>query len=76
MNWKKVMDDMKAGEIDSDMLLVMDNDDAYWVAINDKLSEEEMEAKDDLYEKRYGRGKGYKDIVDVLVASGINADWC
>ena len=77
MNYKQVIEDFNNGTIDKNKWqLVMDNDDGYWSYIGDDVDEigyhevtKEMEAK-------YGRPNGERDIVDILNATGVNADWC
>lgn len=76
MNYRKLFKDKAEGKIDNDMLLVMDNDGGYWQCTNEEYSEELKLIKQDTYEERYGTPEGYRDIVDVLNAAGINADWC
>jgi hypothetical protein len=77
MDYKKLYEDSKNGKVSPDMTLVMDNDGGYWQYTGTKdISEEEKEKLCEEYEKRYGLPDGYYDIVNILVASGIKAEWC
>ena len=52
----------------------MDNDDGFWTcSLEDPAAAEAYQ--DELTEK-YGRPKGYRDIVDIVNAAGVNCDWC
>lgn len=75
MNYKRVIEDFNNGVIDKDIVtLVMDYDGGYWqVDTGDEDTDSRMEEK---MEDKYGTPDGYKDIVDVLNAAGVNAEWC
>ena len=75
MNYKKVIEDFNNGIIDKSIVtLVMDNDGGYWeVNTGDEDKDELMIAT---LEKKYGVPDGYRDIVDVLSAAGVPAEWC
>ena len=75
MNYKKVIEDFNSGTLNKDIItLVMDNDGGYWsVSTGDEDMNEIME---DRLEEFYGTPNGYKDIVDVLNATGVNTEWC
>ena len=76
MLYKQVIDDFKSGKIDRDFVtLKMDNDGGYWECSYKDKTLEENEAEAELYEARYGCPEGYRDIVDVLKAAGVNCDW-
>tara|TARA_R110000850_G_scaffold165086_1_gene290055 strand:- start:871 stop:1098 length:228 start_codon:yes stop_codon:yes gene_type:complete len=75
MRYKEVIKDFNSGVLDkSKIQLIMDNDGGYWSGltdnddVNDKLSADA--------EEKYGSPDGYKDIISVLTAAGVNADWC
>lgn len=76
MDYEKLFKDKESGKLDKDMVLVMDNDGGYWSCENENITDEEMDKKCAEYEERYGRPDGYRDIVDVLNAAGINSEWC
>ena len=51
--------------------LVIDNDGGYWATTDnssDNGSCPEMSEK-------YGDPDGYDDVVDILIAAGVNAEW-
>ncbi len=76
MNYKKVIEDFNSGVLDkTKVMLRMDNDEGYW-EILEELSDYEHDKKSDELIEKYGRPDGYRDIVDVLVAAGVNCDWC
>lgn len=75
MNYKKVIEDFNSGTLNKDIItLVMDNDGGYW-SVNTG-SEEVDEIIEERLEEAYGTPDGYKDIVDVLNAAGVNTEWC
>lgn len=75
MNYKKVLEDFNSGTLNKDIItLVMDNDGGYW-SVNTG-SEEVDEIIEERLEEAYGTPDGYKDIVDVLNAAGVNTEWC
>lgn len=78
MNYKQVIKDFNNGKIDATKWqIVMDNDDGYWCYIGDDI-ECEAEHQDlvEMMEEKYGRPNGERDIVKILNAAGVNADWC
>lgn len=75
MDYKKVIEDFNNGVIDKKVVtLVMDNDDGYW-SVNTGDEDQDEIVKEQLKEK-YGRPRGYRDIVNVLNAAGVNTEWC
>jgi hypothetical protein len=77
MNYKKVIEDFNNGTIDPEKWQVtMDNDGGYWACLDESLSDEERTEAEDSITKKYGDPDGYRDIVDVLNAAGVTADWC
>ena len=78
MNYKQVIKDFNNGTIDKDKWqLVMDNDDGYWSYIGDDIEcEVEQHELSKQMEFKYGRPNGYRDIVEILKAAGVNVDWC
>ncbi|MCP3683624.1 MAG: hypothetical protein GY861_13135 [bacterium] len=75
MNYKKVIEDYNNGTLNGDITtLVMDNDGGYWdVNTGDEDIDEQLEQE---LEDKYGAPNGYRDIVKVLCAAGVKADWC
>ena len=77
MDYKKVIEDYKNGTIDaSKTQLIMGDDDGYWEHTDKNNSEDENEDIMDALAEKYGAPEGYSDLVDILVAAGVNADWC
>jgi hypothetical protein len=78
MDYKRVIADFNNGAIDPKKFqVIMDNDGGYWLCIDESIDNEDR--RDELseeMEKKYGKPNGYGDIVDVLNAAGVNADWC
>ena len=63
--------------------VIMDNDGGYW-QYNGKLPKNDMsdedgeawiEAEMRKMEDKYGSPNGYHDVVDILNAAGVPADW-
>jgi len=75
MDYKKVIEDFNNGTIDKEVVtLVMDNDGGYWsVHTGD---EDQNEMLEEQLKEKYGTPNGYRDIVDVLNAAGVNTEWC
>ena len=78
MNYEQVIAGYNNGTIDPMLWkLVIDNDDGYWEYLGNYG---EFEGSyDDLVEgmdDKYGSPCGYSDIVEVLQAAGVNAEWC
>ena len=75
MDYLKLFQDVRSGEFDNSKLqLIMDNDCGYWQGLteDDDANERlENEAK-----QKYGEPYGYRDIVAVINAAGVNCDWC
>ncbi len=84
MDYKRVIKDFANGTIDPNKwTLVIDNDSGYWeyndpeVGSDEELKEISEQKEDEFYNNTdYGSQGGYKDIVDVLNAAGVNARWC
>lgn len=77
MDYQKVIEDFNNGTIDPEMWQVtMDNDGGYWECLISYISDERREEMEAEMEKKYGAPEGYKDIVEVLRASGVTSDWC
>jgi hypothetical protein len=75
MNYKKVIEDFNNGTLDPKKVqLVMDNDEGYWAALG--LDDEDAEDLEMILEDKYGLPGGYEDVVDILRAAGVNAEWC
>lgn len=70
MNWKLLIQHTLNGTIDWNYVsLYIDNDGGYWSCEGD--NEDIINA----LKKTYGEPDGYIDVVDILQAIGINADW-
>lgn len=77
MNYKKVIKDFGNGTLSKEKWqLVMDNDGGYWCCIDKSLSDDEQQKSIEAMEEKYGTPDGYRDVVDILVAAGVNAEWC
>ena len=76
MDYKKLFKDKKNGKLSDNMVIIMDNDGGSWMCTDEKLSENDHEEKENEYNKTYGTPDGYCDIIKVLNAAGINAEWC
>ena len=77
MNYKKVIEDFNSGVIDKNKFqLVMDNDSGYWSCLDESVGNEKREYLEGVMKDKYGTPEGYRDIVDVLDAAGVNCDWC
>ena len=77
MNYKKVIEDFNNGTIDrKKWKVVMDNDDGYWECLDDSLDEDDQDTQCAEMEEKYGRPDGYRDVVEILAAAGVNVDWC
>lgn len=77
MDYEAVIRDYNNGTLDHEkVILVMDNDGGYWRYVDDDATEEEIEEYESALDETYGRPEGYDDIVDVLNAAGVNAEWC
>lgn len=75
MNYKKVIEDFNNGTLDKNKVqLVIDNDGGYWVGLTDDDALNEKIGYD--LDIEYGVPDGYKDVVDILNAAGVNCDWC
>lgn len=75
MNYKKVIQDYASGKINKDhWTVVMDNDGGYW-AYTGPETDKEDELREKM-EQKYGTPRGYNDIVEVLDAAGVPAEWC
>jgi len=75
MNYKKLLEDARTGKLHPQAQLAMDNDGGYWDLDGD-FSDEDFQRITAELEVEYGLPDGYKDIVDVLQAAGIDCDWC
>ena len=85
MDYKKVIEDYNNGTIDpNEWQLVMDNDGGYWKRITPEPDDDvawvswnvECDAKEQEMGTRYGFPDGYRDVVEILKAAGVNSDWC
>lgn len=75
MNYKRIIEDFDNGVLDKNTIQVtVDNDCIYWtVDTGDEDKDEDIQIA---LKDKYGCGGGYHDIVDILVAAGVNAEWC
>ena len=82
MNYKAVIEDFKSGLIDKNKFqLTMDNDGGYWSYIDDSIEDEDLreieaDKMSEMMTDKYGTPDGYSDLVDILQAAGVNAEWC
>lgn len=76
MDYVKLFKDKKEGKLNDDMVIIMDNDCGYWSCNDFYLSESKRNDLISEYEDKYGLPEGYEDIVEVLNAAGIEAEWC
>ncbi len=72
MDYKKLLEDQANGNIDSQMIIMFDNDGGHWSSTHE---EEDHEQKCEEYTNKYGEPKGYNDLVNVMRAAGFNAEW-
>lgn len=77
MDYVNVIKDFNNGTIDPKKVqLVMDNDGGYWDCIDEELEDEQRETIVQNLVDKYGDPHGYRDVVKILNAAGVNADWC
>lgn len=78
MDYKRVIEDFNNGTIDpNEYQVVVDNDiGGYWACYDPDIDEDKRDELVEAMSKKYGDPGGYSDIVDVLNAAGVNADWC
>ncbi len=77
MDYKKVIEDSTSGKIDpNEWRLVMDNDGGYWQYIGGSEDDDFLDREYNRMTRTYGNPEGYRDIVDVLNAAGVNSEWC
>ena len=77
MDYKKIIEDFKSGKLDKTKVeLTMDNDICYLSSIDTSMSCEENDDWYYKFQKEYGSGEGYQDIVKIANAAGINCKWC
>ena len=79
MNYKKLIEDSRAGKIDWEKwVLVIDNDGGYWRS-EEGETEDDWKAYEeavDQMEAIYGSPGVYRDVVEILEAAGVCAEWC
>jgi len=71
MNWKKLIEDHKKGKLDN-VIIFIDNDDGFYSL---KEPADDDVAMLESLEETYGLPGGYQDVVDILQAIGLEADW-
>jgi len=77
MDYKKLFKDKAEGKNPPNMVIIFDNDGGYWTYSGDKeLTDDEHEKKCYECEEKYGSPDGYCDVVDIMNAAGIKAEWC
>ena len=65
-----------SGELDKDKyFLMLDNDNCRLCYVDDSLSEEELDAKNEECVEWFC-GNGYSDLAEVCDAAGIPCEWC
>jgi len=76
MDYKRVIEAYQDGTIDPHKwALRMDNDGGYWEYLGEDLDYDAEVAAIAMMEDLYGSPDGYRDLVRILVAAGVNADW-
>ena len=70
MDYEQLIKDFRAGKLKG-WTLVMDNDGGYLCHEDDDIDDEQSEAMTE----KYGQPDGYRDIVEVLKAAGVSAEW-
>jgi len=80
MDYKKVIEDFNNGTIDrKKWKLTVDDDEpggAWWSYIAGDIDVgQKCELQREMNHK-YGHSEGCGDVVDILNAVGVNADWC
>ena len=75
MKWKEVIKDFRSGKLDPQKVMVaIDNDGGYWQSFDEcEAKAEEIQLE---LEAKYGSPEGYNDVVDILEAAGVRAEWC
>lgn len=81
--YKKIISDYNSGKIDKNKwVFVVDNDGGNWCYQGPPLhddtdvDEELRELEEEKMGEKYGCCNGYADIVNILVAVGVEAEWC
>jgi hypothetical protein len=78
MNYEKLIKDYQCGKLGEDIVLYVDNDGGYlsvsW-EFGERSTDDEIEKLEAEFSKEYGDPSGYADIVNILRAAGVNADW-
>lgn len=76
MDYEKVIEDFNNGTINrAEWSLIIDNDCGYWRYIGDNLTDDEQDELEYEMASKYGTPRGYSDVVAILNASGVNAEW-
>ena len=79
MNYKKLIKDIQTGKLDTTgITLNIDNDDGFWQVacdVDDDKALKKAESIEKRLTRRYGKPEGYTDIVDILQAAGVPAEW-
>ncbi len=78
MDYKKLVKDIENGEVDlRGLTLYVDNDYAWWgAAHNSDLSDDELLAKQEALQDKYGRSNGKMDFYEILEGLGIPCKPC
>lgn len=77
MNYKKVIEDYNLGKINrKDWTVIMDNDGGDWKYTGAEKNDEVIEFWVSKMNEKYGQPDGYRDIVKVLRAANVEAEWC
>ena len=76
MHYEQVVDDYASGKIDRDeWILVIDNDGGYWQYDGPVLNDEDIDHLVSRMDEKYGTPDDYNDVVDILKAVGVKAEW-
>ena len=76
MNYEKLFKDKNDGTLDNRIIIIIDNDGGSIRIEDESITDNECEELADKYESIYGKPDGYRDIVKILNAAGIYAEWC
>jgi hypothetical protein len=78
MDYKQIAEDIRSGDDELEgMYLEVDKHTAWWAHNGEvELTDEEIEAKVEYLDKKYGRSNGLKDFYLLLYALGIDSEEC
>ena len=74
MDYVNVIRDFRSGVLDKEKVeLYIDNDGGYWVSHDP--DDDKAEAIVEKLDETYGSPEGYSDVVKILCAAGVPAEW-